>query len=84
MQYFNSQDTTHEIEFLPRYFESSVTVKIHYELNNEDTTITPVTATELNEYMSVSFDYEFIKNASYQIEVVGSDGLIFRCKAKGI
>lgn len=70
--------------FLPRYFEGEVTLRIHNENINTMTVLTEQTAVLENEYAEVSFDYDFIQFNSYQLEVIGTGGLIFRCKAKAI
>ena len=84
MEYFNSNLTSHTMQFLPRYFDDNVNIEIHYELKNEQTLIEDVLAITSNEYMAVMFDFNFVQNGTYLIEVKGNDGLIFRTKAKAI
>ena len=84
MEYFNSALESHYMQFLPRYIADSVTINIHYELKNELTTIEDLPIISSAEYMVVNFDFNFIENGTYLIELFADNGLIFRTKAKGI
>jgi hypothetical protein len=84
MEYFNHALESHYMQFLPRYLADGVDVTIHYELKNEQTLIEDLPTIIEGEYMVVMFNYDFVQNGTYMIEVKGENGLIFRTKAKAI
>jgi hypothetical protein len=83
MDYFNSENTTHNLTFIHRTFEPIVDVTIWHELTNTMYTINDIDCVLDNGYSYVVFDFDFIVG-SYTIEIVGDDKLIYRSKAKAV
>jgi hypothetical protein len=71
------------LEFIPRnYFEPTL-LKIHDELKNIQYQIT-ITSFSISEFITIIFEFEFRKGASYFLEVFSEENLIYRAKAKAI
>jgi hypothetical protein len=83
MDYFNSENTTHNLTFIHRSFKSIVDVTIWHELTNTKTEIEDIECYLDNGYSYIIFDFEFIKG-SYTIEITRNQNLIYRSKAKAI
>ena len=83
MDYFNSENTAHNLTFIHRSFEPVVTLTIWHELTNTKSVIEDIECYLDNGYSYIVFDFEFIKG-SYTIEITSTDKLIYRSKAKGI
>ena len=83
MDYFNSENTAHNLTFIHRSFEPVVTLTIWHELTNTKSVIEDIECYLDNGYSYIIFDFEFIKG-SYTIEITSTDKLIYRSKAKGI
>jgi hypothetical protein len=83
MDYFNSENTTHNLTFIHRSFEPIVTITIWHELTNTKSIIENIECYLDNGYSYIIFDFEFIVG-SYTIEITSNEKLIYRSKAKGI
>ena len=83
MDYFNSENTTHNLTFIHRVFSPIVTLTIWHELTNTKSVIEDIECYLDNGYSYIVFDFEFIKG-SYTIEITSTDKLIYRSKAKTI
>jgi hypothetical protein len=83
MDYFNSENTTHNLTFIHRSFEPIVTLTIWHELTNIKSVIEDIECYLDNGYSYIIFDFEFIVG-SYTIEITSTDKLIYRSKAKAI
>jgi hypothetical protein len=83
MDYFNSENTTHNLTFIHRSFEPIVTLTIWHELTNTKSVIEDIECYLDNGYSYIIFDFEFIKG-NYTIEITSTDKLIYRSKAKAI
>lgn len=73
-------DTTHTIKILPRFYPIDV---ISLSLFNEGTQVTEVIAatyTISNGIMSVTFDFDFLENAKYQIKISENANIAYRGK----
>jgi hypothetical protein len=71
------------LKFIPRVYEEPTLLKIHDELKNEQYLITP-TGFTISDFITLTFDFDFRKLASYQLEVFSGENLIYRSKAKSI
>jgi hypothetical protein len=83
MDYFNSENTSHNLTFIHRSFSPIVTITIWHELTNTKSVIEDIECYLDNGYSYIIFDFEFIKG-SYTIEITSIDKLIYRSKAKSI
>ena len=86
MDYFNSASTSHSLRFIYRSFNPIVYLTIYHELTNTMYTINDIDCVLDNGYSYVVFDFEFIQNGTYTIEINGisGGGLMYRSKAKAV
>lgn len=83
MDYFNSENTNHNLTFIHRSFYPIVNIIIWHELTNTKSIVENIECYLDNGYSYIVFDFEFIIG-SYTIEIVNNDKLIYRSKAKAI
>lgn len=84
MDYFITDNETHNLRFLHRVYEPIVTLTLWHELTNTKSVITDLQCELVNGYSFIQFDYNFVLNGTYTIEIIGNDNLIYRSKAKAI
>lgn len=84
MDYFITDNETHNLRFLHRIYEPIVTLTLWHELTNTKSVITDLQCELVNGYSLIQFDYNFVLNGTYTIEIIGNDNLIYRSKAKAI
>jgi hypothetical protein len=84
MDYFITSSETHNLRFLHRTFEPIVTLTLWHELTNTKSVITGLECELVDGYSITSFDYNFVLNGTYTLEIMGQDKLIYRSKAKAI
>lgn len=84
MDYFITNSATHNLRFIHRVFEPIVTITIYHELTNTKSVLTNVQCELVNGYSLIEFDYNFILNGTYTLEIIGNEELIYRSKAKAI
>ena len=84
MDYFITSSTTHNLRFIHRIFEPIVTITIYHELTNTKSVLTNVQCELVNGYSLIQFDYNFILNGTYTLEIIGNEELIYRSKAKSV
>ena len=84
MDYFITTSTTHNLRFIHRVFEPIVTITIYHELTNTKSVLSNLQCELVNGYSLIQFDYNFILNGTYTLEIVGNEELIYRSKAKAI
>jgi len=80
MKVLNSNDTEHEIIFIPRfYFEGDVVMELYNEEKSttETFTITPIT---IDGYVYIDFEKEFTNNTNCQITITSDDEIVYRGK----
>ena len=84
MDYFITASITHNLRFIHRNFQPIVSVTIYHELTNTKSVLNDLACELSNGYSLIQFDYNFILNGTYTLEIVGSEGLIYRSKAKAV
>ena len=84
MDYFVTSSTTHNLRFIHRLFEPIVTITIWHELTNTKSVLSNLECELVDGYSLIQFDYNFILNGTYTLEIVGNEDLIYRSKAKAI
>lgn len=84
MDYFITTSATHNLRFIHRIFEPIVTITIYHELTNTKSVLSNVQCELVNGYSLIQFDYNFILNGTYTLEIIGNEELIYRSKAKAI
>ncbi len=80
MNVVNPNDTTHIINFIPRYYPSDDLV---FSLYDETTQISEVVDNiylTTNGITSLTFDYTFTENQKFQIKITDEIGVVFRGK----
>jgi len=83
MDYFNSENNTHNLTFIHREFSPIVNLTIWHELTNTKTELTNIECYLDKGYSYIIFDFEFIKG-NYYIEISYNNNLIYRSKAKAV
>ena len=84
MDYFITDNETHNLRFLHRVYEPIVTLTLWHELTNTKSVITDLQCELVSGYSLIQFDYNFVLNGTYTIEIIGNDNLIYRSKAKAV
>lgn len=84
MDYFITNNETHNLRFLHRVYEPYVTLTIWHELTNTKSVITDLLCEIVDGYSLLQFNYNFVLNGNYTLEIIGEDKLIYRSKAKAI
>ena len=83
MKYFNSQDTTHRMQFITREFVETADLSIFDKFRKEETILVGLDVWCANGYASLKFDFEFRENATYFIKLLKNNDILFQdlCKA---
>ena len=86
MDYFNSASTSHSLRFIYRSFNPIVYLTIYHELTNKRYYVDDLECVLTEGYAFINFNFEFIQNGTYTIEINGSGGgsLMYRSKAKAV
>lgn len=84
MDYFITDNETHNLRFLHRVYEPIVTITLWHELTNTKSVINNLECEIVDGYSLIQFDYNFVLNGTYTLEIKGEDKLIYRSKAKAI
>lgn len=84
MDYFIATAENHTLRFLHRVYEPIVTLTLWHELTNTKSVISNLQCELVSGYSIIYFDYDFILNGSYTLEIVCENELIYRSKAKAI
>lgn len=84
MDYFITDNETHNLRFLHRVYEPIVTLTLWHELTNTKSVINNLECEIVDGYSLIQFDYNFVLNGTYTLEIMGQDKLIYRSKAKAI
>jgi hypothetical protein len=71
------------LEFIPREYIEPTFLKIHDELKNIQYKIM-ISSSSIAEFITIIFDFQFRKGASYYLEIFSDENLIYRAKAKAI
>jgi len=80
MKIFNPENTTHPLNVIPRYYVDNAIMTVRYELQNETTTHELV-CSEVNGYLSTTFDLEMTEGQSFELEIKDVGGtVIYRGK----
>lgn len=82
MIYFKTIDRTHEIKVVPRFYSEVITLKLTHQLTNTTSTIEYIQAYTDNGYLLLNFEYEFIINGHYSVEISANNNLIWLGKAQ--
>lgn len=82
MKYFKTTDTVHEIKVIPRLNSSVVTLKLTHQLTNVVSIINNISTYIDNGYLLFNFEYDFIINGHYSIEISANNNLIWLGKAQ--
>lgn len=80
MKVVNSESTSHEIVFIPRfYFTGEVTMELFNEETGETLTfeLTPIT---IDGYVYINFEQAFDNNSNLQIKILSGDEIAYRGK----
>ena len=81
MDYFIANAETHTLRFIHRVYEPIVTLTLWHELTNTKSIISNVQCELVSGYSIIEFDYDFILNGAYTLEIVSENELIYRSKA---
>jgi len=84
MDYFITDNETHNLRFLHRVYEPFVTLTLWHELTNTKSVINNLECEIVDGYSLIQFDYNFVLNGTYTLEIMGQDNLIYRSKAKAV
>ena len=84
MDYLITDNETHNLRFLHRVYEPFVTLTLWHELTNTKSVINNLECEIVDGYSLIQFDYNFVLNGTYTLEIMGQDKLIYRSKAKAI
>lgn len=84
MDYFITDNETHNLRFLHRVYKPFVTLTLWHELTNTKIVINNLECEIVDGYSLIQFDYNFVLNGTYTLEIMGQDKLIYRSKAKAI
>lgn len=82
MKYFKTTDEIHEIKVTPRYYSEVVTLKLTHQLTKTETIIDYLETYTDNGYLIFNFEYDFIINGHYSIEITSNNNLIWLGKAQ--
>jgi len=82
MIYFKTADETHEIKVTPRFYSEVVTLKLTHQLTNTVSIINNIPAYTDNGYLLIYFEYDFIINGHYSVEISANNNLIWLGKAQ--
>jgi hypothetical protein len=84
MDYFITENETHNLRFLHRVYEPFVNLTLWHELTNTKSVINNLECEIVDGYSLIQFYYNFVLNGTYTLEIMGQDKLIYRSKAKAI
>jgi hypothetical protein len=84
MDYFITSEETHNLKFLFREFQPIVTLTLWHELTNTKSVLTGLQCELIDGYSITSFDFDFILNGTYTLEITYNSTLIYRSKGKAI
>ncbi|WP_353076985.1 hypothetical protein [Flavobacterium sp.] len=84
MDYFITSSETHNLRFLHRVYEPIVTLTLWHELTNTKSVISGIECELSDGYSLITFDFNFILNGTYTLEITNNSTLIYRSKAKAV
>lgn len=84
MDYFITSSETHNLRFLHRVYEPIVTLTLWHELTNTKSVISGIESELSDGYSLITFDFDFILNGTYTLEITNNNTLIYRSKAKAV
>jgi hypothetical protein len=80
MKVFNPTNLVHKLIVIPRFYQDITNISIRHELTDKIIIVTDFTNSIDNGYLTISFEFTFKDNASYEIIVNGIDNLLWRGK----
>lgn len=80
MQLINPNDTTHNINFIPRYFTTGVLELFLYNENTQLEVEVNNTYVIVDGYLSLTFDFNFSESERFQFKLSESNKIVYRGK----
>jgi hypothetical protein len=80
MKVFNPVNLVHKLIVIPRVYSDISTISIRHELTDKIIIVTEFNSSIDNGYLTISFEFTFKDNASYEIIVNGINDLLWRGK----
>lgn len=80
MKVLTTTTDAQELDIIPRSYPASITIKLRSESTNEIDTISSVSTTENNGYLTFSTSYALIENTFYELTILDGSSVIYKDK----